>query len=64
MKKKIATELIALIDDYCEEFNLSACEITAELLAQMLESEQCDSCHIHWLEFHKQLGERLENKND
>ena len=35
--------------------DLSVCELAAEMLTQMLMSEDCNSCHIHWLELQSKL---------
>lgn len=57
--KDIVKDMRDLMVSEAEELGHSICDIEAELLAQSLMSDDCDACHVHWLEFHALLESKL-----
>lgn len=46
-----------------KELDSTPCEIEAEILSQSLLSDDCDECHVYWLEFQEMLEAKLDNKS-
>jgi hypothetical protein len=56
----VAEQIRNEIAGLAEKFDISVCEIEAEILSQSLMSDDCDKCHVHWLEFHTMLEHKLQ----
>lgn len=56
---EVAAMLRLRISREADELGVSVCELEAEILSQSLLSDDCDTCHIHWLEFHTILESKL-----
>lgn len=59
----VAAEFRCMIAWEALRSGLTVCDLEAEILAQSLMSDDCDQCHVHWLELHSKLEEKLQNAN-
>jgi len=56
----IAKEIRQTIADKARDSGISVCELEAEIIYQSLVSDDCDQCHVHWLELHRILESKLQ----